>query len=195
MPTNREILKQVAGWIEPYRVTDGSKFRLKKIDPADTRGLKPDKKEAADRLATGVQWLAAEQDKLYAQDRRSLLLIFQAMDAAGKDSTIKHVMSGINPQGCSVTAFKAPSAAELRHDFLWRSAVALPERGRIGIFNRSYYEDVLVVRVHPEILERQKLPAGSRGRSCRPRSSPGRSGTTATRTSGTSSGTSGATAS
>ncbi len=142
---NREKLKQVAGWIEPYRVTDGAKFRLKKIDPADTRGLKADKKEAADRLSTGVQWLAAEQDKLYAQDRRSLLLIFQAMDAAGKDSTIKHVMSGVNPQGVQVVAFKQPSSEELDHDWMWRCYQALPERGRIGIFNRSYYEEVLVV--------------------------------------------------
>ena len=159
MTTNREKLKQVAGWIEPYRVTDGSKFRLKKIDPADTRGLKADKKEAADRLSTGVEWLAAEQDKLYAQDRRSLLLIFQAMDAAGKDSTIKHVMTGVNPQGVQVVAFKQPSSEELDHDWMWRCYRHLPERGRIGIFNRSYYEEVLVVRVHQEILLAQKLPA------------------------------------
>ncbi len=158
MATNREKLKQVAGWIEPYRVTDGAKFRLKKIDPSDTRGLKADKKEAAERLSTGVQWLAAEQDKLYAQDRRSLLLIFQAMDAAGKDSTIKHVMTGVNPQGVQVVAFKQPSPEELDHDWMWRCYRHLPERGRIGIFNRSYYEEVLVVRVHQEILRAQKLP-------------------------------------
>jgi PPK2 family polyphosphate:nucleotide phosphotransferase len=158
MATNREKLRQVAGWIEPYRVTDGSKFRLKKIDPADTRGLKADKQEAAERLSTGVQWLAAEQDKLYAQDRRSLLLIFQAMDAAGKDSTIKHVMTGVNPQGVHVVSFKQPSPEELDHDWMWRCYRHLPERGRIGIFNRSYYEEVLVVRVHQEILRAQKLP-------------------------------------
>lgn len=158
MATNREKLKQVAGWIDPYRVTDGSKFRLKKIDPSDTRGLKHDKDEAAQRLSTGVQWLATEQDKLYAQDRRSLLLIFQAMDAAGKDSTIKHVMTGVNPQGVQVVAFKQPSSEELDHDWMWRCYRQFPERGRIGIFNRSYYEEVLVARVHREILDAQKLP-------------------------------------
>ena len=158
MATNREKLNQVAGWIDPYRVTDGAKFRLKKIDPSDTGGLKADKGEAAARLSTGVKWLAAEQDKLYAQDRRSLLLIFQAMDAAGKDSTIKHVMSGVNPQGVQVVSFKQPSPEELDHDWMWRCYRHLPERGRIGIFNRSYYEEVLVVRVHQEILNSQKLP-------------------------------------
>ncbi len=158
MPANREKIKQLAGWIDPYRVTDGAKFHLKKIDPADTRGLKADKGEAAERLSAGVQWLAAEQDKLYAQDRRSLLLIFQAMDAAGKDSTIKHVMTGVNPQGVHVTSFKQPSSEELDHDWMWRCYRHLPERGRIGIFNRSYYEEVLVVRVHQEILRAQKLP-------------------------------------
>ncbi len=158
MATNREKLKQVAGWIDPYRVTDGSKFRLKKIDPSDTGGLKADKTEAAARLTTGVQWLAAEQDKLYAQDRRSLLLIFQAMDAAGKDSTIKYVMTGVNPVGVHVVTFKQPSPEELDHDWLWRCYRNLPERGRIGIFNRSYYEEVLIVRVHEEILRAQKLP-------------------------------------
>ena len=158
MASNREKLKEVAGWIDPYRITDGSKFRLKKIDPADTCGLKADKEEAAARLTTGVQWLAAEQDKLYAQDRRSLLLIFQAMDAAGKDSTIKHVMTGVNPQGVQVTSFKQPSSEELDHDWMWRCYRHLPERGRIGIFNRSYYEEVLVVRVHQDILRAQKLP-------------------------------------
>lgn len=158
MPAKREILKQIAGWIDPYRVTDGAKFRLKKIDPADTRGLKADKSEAAQRLSAGVQWLAGEQDKLYAQDRRSLLLIFQAMDAAGKDSTIKHVMTGVNPQGVHVVSFKQPSSEELDHDWMWRCYRHFPERGRIGIFNRSYYEEVLVVRVHREILRAQKLP-------------------------------------
>ena len=156
--TNRRELKQVADWIDPYRVTNGAKFRLKKINPSDTGGLKPDKSEAAERLSNGVQWLAAEQDKLYAQDRRSLLLVFQAMDAAGKDSTIKHVMSGVNPQGVQVASFKQPSPEELDHDWMWRCYRHLPERGRIGIFNRSYYEEVLVVRVHQEILRAQKLP-------------------------------------
>ena len=158
MAKNREKIKELAAWIDPYRVTNGAKFRLKKIDPSDTSGLKPDKSEAQERLATGVEWLAAEQDKLYAQDRRSLLLIFQAMDAAGKDSTIKHVMSGVNPQGVQVVAFKQPSSEELDHDWMWRCYRHLPERGRIGIFNRSYYEEVLVVRVHQEILRAQKLP-------------------------------------
>ena len=164
MPTNRQKLKQVASWIDPYRVTDGSTFRLKKIDPSDTRGLKADKAEAAERLSAGVQCLATEQDKLYAQDRRSLLLIFQAMDAAGKDSTIKHVMSGVNPQGVQVVAFKQPSPEELDHDWMWRCYRHLPERGRIGIFNRSYYEEVLVVRVHQEILRAQKLPSECLGK-------------------------------
>jgi PPK2 family polyphosphate:nucleotide phosphotransferase len=159
---DRQMLKQLAGWLDPYRVTDGSKFRLARIDPADTAGLKSEsKQQAARRLADGVRWLAAEQDKLYAQDRRSLLLVFQAMDAAGKDSTIKHVMSGVNPQGCQVVAFKQPSAEDLDHDWLWRCWKHLPERGRIGIFNRSYYEEVLVVRVHRAILDAQKLPPGA----------------------------------
>ncbi len=159
MRANREILKQLADWVDPYRITNGEKFRLKKIDPADTRGLKSeDKPEAARRLVSGVQWLSAEQEKLYAQDRRSLLLIFQAMDAAGKDSTIKHVMTGVNPQGVQVFAFKQPSNEDLDHDWLWRCYRHLPERGRIGIFNRSYYEEVLVVRVHRQILRAQKLP-------------------------------------
>jgi PPK2 family polyphosphate:nucleotide phosphotransferase len=158
MAKNRERIDELAAWIDPYRVTDGANFRLKNIDPSDTRGLKADKSEAQKRLATGVEWLAAEQDTLYAQDRRSLLLIFQAMDAAGKDSTIKHVMSGVNPQGVQVVAFKQPSSEELDHDWMWRCYRHLPERGRIGIFNRSYYEEVLVVRVHQEILRAQKLP-------------------------------------
>ncbi len=159
MPANQKILKELADWIDPYRVSDGKKFRLKNIDPADTRGLKSDSKaEAARRLSTGVQWLAAEQDKLYAQDRHSLLLIFQAMDAAGKDSTIKHVMTGVSPQGVQVVSFKQPSSEELDHDWMWRCYRQLPERGRIGIFNRSYYEEVLIVRVHKEILRAQKLP-------------------------------------
>ena len=126
MAKNREKIKQLAAWIDPYRVTDGANFRLKNIDPSDTRGLKADKSEAQKRLSTGVEWLAAEQDTLYAQDRRSLLLIFQAMDAAGKDSTIKHVMSGVNPQGVQVVAFKQPSSEELDHDWMWRCYRHLP---------------------------------------------------------------------
>jgi PPK2 family polyphosphate:nucleotide phosphotransferase len=156
---DKKTLKDITSFIDSYRVTNGSRFRLKDFDPADTRGLKDERKpEAQQRLADGVAWLADEQDKLYAQDRRSLLLVFQAMDAAGKDGTIKHVMSGVNPQGCQVTAFKQPSPEELDHDWMWRSWKALPERGRIGIFNRSYYEEVLVVRVHESILATQKLP-------------------------------------
>ncbi|CAN5570088.1 polyphosphate kinase 2 family protein [soil metagenome] len=144
---------------KPYRITDGKKFRLKDFDPADTGELKTeDKARAKEALQTGVETLAKMQDVLYAQDRWSLLLVFQAMDAAGKDGTIKHVMSGINPQGCSVSSFKSPSSLDLDHDFLWRCAKELPERGRIGIFNRSYYEETLVVQVHPEFLAGQKLP-------------------------------------
>ncbi|MGE0715774.1 MAG: polyphosphate kinase 2 family protein [Alphaproteobacteria bacterium] len=150
--------------LDRYRVTDGTRFRLKHCDPADTAGLSIDKSEARDMLREGVAQLDAMQTMLYAQDRWSLLLIFQAMDAAGKDGAIKHVMSGVNPQGCQVHAFKAPSPEELDHDFLWRTTRALPERGRIGIFNRSYYEEVLVVRVHPELLQRQKLPPGLVGK-------------------------------
>jgi PPK2 family polyphosphate:nucleotide phosphotransferase len=142
-----------------FRVTDGSRFQLSQRDPGDTLGYSS-KDDAAERLGDGVDRLAQLQEKLYAQDRWAVLLIFQAMDAAGKDSTIKHVMSGVNPQGCQVFSFKAPSERELDHDFLWRTAQSLPERGRIGIFNRSYYEEVLVVRVHPEFLERQHLPSG-----------------------------------
>jgi PPK2 family polyphosphate:nucleotide phosphotransferase len=141
----------------PYRIDDGSGFRLKDVDPGDTAGIH-DKKAARDVLQEGVAALAELQERLYAQDRRALLLIFQAMDAAGKDGAIKHVMSGVNPQGCQVFSFKAPTSEDLDHDYLWRTSRNLPERGRIGIFNRSYYEEVLVVRVHPELLERQKLP-------------------------------------
>ncbi|HEX7581322.1 MAG TPA: polyphosphate kinase 2 family protein [Thermoanaerobaculia bacterium] len=149
--------KDVAQLIEPYRVEDGKRFRLKDHDPGDTGGVKS-KDRAKELLAHGIEQLAREQDKLYAQDSRALLLIFQAMDAAGKDGTIKHVMSGVNPQGCQVYSFKAPSAEELDHDYLWRTSKCLPELGRIGIFNRSYYEEVLVVRVHPELLAKQHLP-------------------------------------
>ena len=144
--------------LAPYRVAEGKGFRLSRISPGDTGGLK-DKKKARRLLVEGISRLAEMQEKLYAQDRWGVLLVFQAMDAAGKDSTIKHVMSGINPQGCQVFSFKAPSAEELDHDYLWRTTRCLPERGRIGIFNRSYYEEVLVVRVHPELLARQKIPA------------------------------------
>ncbi len=151
-------MSKAAKLSRPYRVENGRKFRLKDVDPGDTAGMKLDKSKAADALEKGVKLLADLQDKLYAQDKRALLLVFQAMDAAGKDGTIKHVMSGVNPQGCQVFSFKAPSAEELDHDFLWRTMKCLPERGRIGIFNRSYYEEVLVVRVHQEILRAQKLP-------------------------------------
>ena len=154
----REILDRVRNFVEPFRITLGRGFRLKDIDPGDTLGLKMKKSEAADLLRRGTQWLAEEQEMLYAQDYWSLLLIFQAMDAAGKDGTIKHVMSGVNPQGCQVSSFKQPSAMDLSHDFLWRYVKRLPERGRIGIFNRSYYEEVLVVRVHEDILKKQRLP-------------------------------------
>ena len=154
----QEILDRIQKYVHPFRITKGKGFRLKDFDPADTCGLKLDKGEAAELLQRGTAWLAEEQEKLYAQDRWSLLLVFQAMDAAGKDSTIKHVMSGVNPQGCQVSSFKQPSSEELDHDFMWRCVRHLPERGRIGIFNRSYYEEVLVVRVHPEILKGQNLP-------------------------------------
>jgi PPK2 family polyphosphate:nucleotide phosphotransferase len=157
---NKAILKRIDKLISPYRVTKGKRFRLQDIDPGDTHNFgSEDKSEAKEWLARGVDWLAEEQGKLYAQDRWSVLLVFQAMDAAGKDGTIKHVMSGVNPQGCQVYSFKQPSPEDLDHDFLWRYVKCLPERGRIGIFNRSYYEEVLVVRVHEEILQRQKLPA------------------------------------
>jgi len=160
----KEILDQIQKYIHPFRITKGKDFRLKHFDPGDTRELKLEKGEAAALLARGTEWLAEEQDMLYAQDRRSVLLVFQAMDAAGKDGTIKHVMSGVNPQGCQVFSFKQPSAEDLNHDFLWRYVKCLPERGRIGIFNRSYYEEVLVVRVHPDILDRQRLPEGTIGK-------------------------------
>jgi PPK2 family polyphosphate:nucleotide phosphotransferase len=155
----KELLDSIRKYVHPFRISKGKGFRLKDFDPGDTCGLKLGKKEAADLLQHGIAGLAEEQDMLYARDSWSLLLIFQAMDAAGKDSTIKHVMSGVNPQGCQVVSFKQPSPEELDHDFMWRCAKHLPERGRIGIFNRSYYEEVLVVRVHPEILKRQKLPS------------------------------------
>ncbi|PSJ54353.1 polyphosphate kinase 2 family protein [Pseudaminobacter soli (ex Li et al. 2025)] len=154
----KEILDAMRKYSDPFRVTKGKSFRLKDFDPGDTLGLKMDKQEAAQLLERGSEWLAMEQDILYAQDSWSVLLVFQAMDAAGKDGTIKHVMSRVNPQGCDVVSFKQPSNKELSHDFLWRYSTKVPERGRIGIFNRSYYEEVLVVRVHPELLNAQKIP-------------------------------------
>jgi len=155
----KELIKRAKKLADHYRVSDGEKFRLKDVDPGDTLDLKSeDKPRAKEALASGVQALAELQDKLYAQDRWGVLLIFQAMDAAGKDGAIKHVMSGINPQGCQVYSFKAPTSDDLDHDYLWRCQKCLPERGRIGIFNRSYYEETLVVRVHPEFLKKQKLP-------------------------------------
>jgi PPK2 family polyphosphate:nucleotide phosphotransferase len=154
----KDIIDAVGKYTDPFRVTKGKNFRLKNFDPGDTLGLKMDKEEASGLLQRGTEWLAMEQDILYAQDSWSVLLVFQAMDAAGKDGTIKHVMSPINPQGCDVHSFKQPSDEELSHDFLWRYAVKAPQRGRIGIFNRSYYEEVLVVRVHQELLTPQKLP-------------------------------------
>jgi PPK2 family polyphosphate:nucleotide phosphotransferase len=150
--------RKLIDFAHDYRVTKGGKFRLKDFSPDDKADFESDK-DAEKLLAAGIQDISDLQVKLYAQERWSLLLIFQAMDAAGKDGTIKHVMSGINPQGCEVHSFKAPSALDLGHDFLWRANVALPSRGRIGIFNRSYYEEVLVVRVHPELLQAERLPA------------------------------------
>jgi PPK2 family polyphosphate:nucleotide phosphotransferase len=156
----KSLIKRARGFAKPFRVTDGKGFRLKDVKPGDTLDLDAeDKPRAKEALAMGVEALAALQDVLYAQDRWALLLIFQAMDAAGKDGAIKHVMSGVNPQGCEVYSFKAPSAEELDHDYLWRSMRCLPRRGHIGIFNRSYYEETLVVRVHPKLLDGQKLPA------------------------------------
>jgi PPK2 family polyphosphate:nucleotide phosphotransferase len=154
----QEILDRIQKYIRPFRITRGEGFHLKNVDPRNTCGLNLDKGEASELLERGTEWLAEEQEMLYAQERWSLLLVFQAMDAAGKDSTIKHVMSGVNPQGCQVFSFKQPSQKELNHDFMWRYSKCLPERGRIGIFNRSYYEEVLIVRVHEEILKRQKTP-------------------------------------
>jgi PPK2 family polyphosphate:nucleotide phosphotransferase len=150
---------KIADLVKPFRVTDGSKFRLDDMDPGVTCGLKSEfKDEAPELLARGIKRLSELQERLYAQDRWAVLLILQGMDAAGKDSTVKHVMSGVNPQGVDVWSFKRPSGEELDHDFLWRCVRRLPERGHIGIFNRSYYEEVLVVRVHPDILGAQKLP-------------------------------------
>jgi|SRR4051794_36348756 PPK2 family polyphosphate:nucleotide phosphotransferase len=155
---------KLAKMIKRFRVDKPDKFRLSDYDPADTCGLDIEKGEAKAMLVDGVERLAALQEKLYAQNQWSVLAVFQAMDAAGKDSAIKHVMSGVNPQGCQVHAFKQPSQEELDHDFLWRIAKALPERGRIGIFNRSHYEEVLVARVRPEIIGRQHLPKAVLGK-------------------------------
>src|SRR5256885_5600888 len=155
----KQVIEAAHRLSKPYRVRNGKKFRLKNVDPSDTGELQSeDKARAKEALQTGVGALTELQDMLYGQDRWSLLLIFQAMDAAGKDGTIKHVMSGVNPQGCQVSSFKAPTSEDLDHDYLWRCMKCLPNRGQIGIFNRSYYEEVLVVRTHPEILEKQKLP-------------------------------------
>ena len=163
MSQNNESVRHLTGkerrkLVDRYRVTDGKGFKLKHWDPADTAGHLIGKQKAEALLNGGVEHLSELQEKLFAQDRWSVLCVFQAMDAAGKDGTIKHVMSGVNPAGVQVTSFKAPSAEELGHDFLWRSARAMPARGRIGIFNRSHYEEALVVRVHPELLQNQHLP-------------------------------------
>jgi len=148
---------ETVDFLKRFRIESGRGFRLKDFDPADTHGFKS-KQKAEDRLAHDIEQLSVLQEKLYAQDRWSLLIVLQALDAAGKDGTIKHVMSGVNPEGCDVVSFKTPTPEELDHDYLWRTTLRLPERGRIGIFNRSYYEDVLILRVHPELLATNKLP-------------------------------------
>lgn len=154
-----DFYQQARDLCSPFRVDDGDEFQLSKFEPGDTLHLDADdKSRAKDALERGIEVLAELQERLYAHDQWGLLLIFQAMDAAGKDSAIKHVMSGINPQGCHVSSFKAPTSDDLDHDYLWRCMKRLPERGRIGIFNRSYYEETLIVRVHPEFLQKQKLP-------------------------------------
>ena len=160
MKFDGKALRHVA---EKYRVDNGKGFRLSDVDPGD-EGKEKMVDHADDFLRESVEIISGLQEKLYAQDRYSVLLIFQAMDAAGKDGTIKHVMSGINPQGCNVTSFKTPSTLELNHDFLWRASVALPARGMIGIFNRSYYEEVLVVRVHKDLLEHERVPREDMGK-------------------------------
>src|SRR5689334_15436685 len=156
----KEIIARSRNIAKEFRVTKGKNFRLKDVDPNDTLQYTKEahKAKAKEALASGIQALAELQDKLHAQDRWAVLLIFQAMDAAGKDGAIKHVMSGVNPQGCDVHGFKGPSAEDLDHDYLWRCMKVLPNRGHIGIFNRSYYEEMLVVRVHPEFLAKQKMP-------------------------------------
>lgn len=161
MPTDKQLDK-IRKLIKPYCISDGKKFKLKDFDPDDTGDFdKNDKDRFKEALDEGIKMLRELQEKLYADDRWGVLLIFQAMDAAGKDGAIKHVFSGINPQGCQVFSFKSPSTEELDHDFLWRCMKNLPEKGRFGIFNRSYYEEVLVVRVHPEYLNAQRLPKNS----------------------------------
>src|SRR5258707_5368729 len=162
----KEIIKNARELAKPFRISKGKDFRLKDVDPDDTLEFtkEADKPRAKEALTTGITAMAELQDKLYAQDKWALLLIFQAMDAAGKDGAIKHVMSGVNPQGCQVYSFKSPSAEDLDHDYLWRCMKSLPNRGHIGIFIRSYYEDVLVVRVHSEFLGKQKRPAKLIGR-------------------------------
>jgi PPK2 family polyphosphate:nucleotide phosphotransferase len=156
----KELIKNARELARPFRISKGKDFRLKDVDPDNTLDFtkEADKPRATEVLAMGVTALAELQDKLYAQDKWAVLLIFQAMDAAGKDGAIKHVMSGVNPQGCQVNSFKSPSAEDLDHDYLWRCMKHLPNRGQIGIFNRSYYEEVLVVRVHPAFLAKQKMP-------------------------------------
>lgn len=163
MPNDKQ-LDRIRKIIKPYRISNGKDFKLKDIDPEDTGEFdKNDKEKLKIALDDGINVLRELQEKLYADNRWGILLIFQAMDAAGKDGAIKHVFSGINPQGCQVTSFKSPSSEDLDHDFMWRCMKNLPERGRFGIFNRSYYEEVLVVRVHPEFLSAQRLPKNGNG--------------------------------
>jgi PPK2 family polyphosphate:nucleotide phosphotransferase len=157
-------VKKIAKLLERYRITDGADFQLKHFDPSDQGGPDITKEASEAMLADGVARLAALQIKLYAQDRWALLASFQAMDAAGKDGTIKHVMTGVNPQGVEVTSFKQPGPEALDHDYLWRVHQVVPPRGRIGIFNRSHYEEVLVCRVHPELIDKQMLPDAVRGK-------------------------------
>jgi PPK2 family polyphosphate:nucleotide phosphotransferase len=155
----KNVINEAHKFAKPFRITNGEKFSFKDFAPGETLGFKSeDKPQAKEALETGIGTLAELQDMLYAQDKWAVLLIFQAMDAAGKDGAIKHVMSGVNPQGCQVFSFKSPSAEDLDHDYLWRCMKCLPNRGHIGIFNRSYYEETLVVRVHPEFLAKQKIP-------------------------------------
>jgi len=149
--------KKIASFANQFRITDPKNFKIKNTDPGNTNGFKS-KENAKEMLQNGVELLREQQEKLYAQNQWAVLLIFQAMDAAGKDGTIKHVLSGVNPQGCEVFSFKSPTSTDLNHDYLWRCMQCLPERGRIGIFNRSYYEETLAVRVHPEFLAKQKIP-------------------------------------
>jgi PPK2 family polyphosphate:nucleotide phosphotransferase len=154
---DRKLIEEASRLAEPFCITKGNRFRLKDFDPAETKGVKS-KKHAESLLEQSSAMASQMQVKLYAQDRWALLLVFQGMDAAGKDGAIKHVMSGVNPQGCDVHAFKAPTHEELDHDFLWRCHKVLPERGKIGIFNRSYYEEVLIVQVHPTLLKNEQIP-------------------------------------